>query len=98
MRTAPKTLIAVVAAGFGVLALPAVPAAAQSANVTIGQLEAQGFDVRVDRIGSAPLSECVVLDIRNPQEQTRPVRIGDRNRVVDIVVKRTVSVSLDCSR
>lgn len=101
MRTVPTTLIAVAAAGFGVLALPAVPAVAQSASVIIGQLEAQGFDVRVDRLGSAPISECEVVDIRNPQEQTQQVRVDgsrDRNRIVDIVVRRTITVSLDCSR
>ncbi|MEU0497700.1 hypothetical protein [Mycobacterium sp. NPDC006124] len=88
------------AAAIGTLALPAAPAnAADSAIVTIGQLKAQGFDVRVDRIGSAPLSQCVVTDVRNPQERTEFVdvdRIG-RDRVIPIVVARTITVSLDCS-
>jgi hypothetical protein len=69
--------------------------------VTIGQLEAQGFDVRVDRIGSAPIKQCEVTDVRNPQEQTKLVRVGgrgDRDRFVEVVVNRTITVSLDCSR
>lgn len=79
----------------------AIPAAADSPAVTIGRLEAEGFDVNVDRIGNAPLDECVVTNIRNPQEHTRLVRVeGRKNRdfFVPIVVRRTVTVSLDCTR
>lgn len=57
--------------------------------------------MRVDRVGSAPLDQCQVTSIRNPREQTRVVRIdgpGGRDRLVPVVVKRTVTVSLDCSR
>lgn len=89
-----------VAATFGVLVLPAIPAQAESAIVTIGQLEASGFDVKVDRIGSAPLDECEVTDVRNPQERTELVRVdgsGNRDRLVRVVVSRTITVSLDCS-
>ncbi|MGK2932080.1 MAG: hypothetical protein ACSLFD_04840 [Solirubrobacterales bacterium] len=96
-----SALIACKAAGFGMLALPAVPAAAESANSTIGQLEAQGFDVRVNRLGSGPLDECEVTDIGNVQEQKRLVNVegsGDRNSIVPIVVRRTITVSLDCTR
>ncbi|MDT5180257.1 MAG: hypothetical protein QOJ95_4455, partial [Mycobacterium sp.] len=88
------------AAVVGVLALPAIPAiAADSAIVTIGQLEAQGFDVKIDRIGSAPLNQCVVTDVRNPRERTEIVRVdgSGRDRVIPVVVARTVTVSLDCS-
>ena len=101
MRTASIITAAVAAAAIGTLALPPISAnAADSAIVTIGQLKAQGFDVRVDRIGSAPLSQCDVTDVRNPQERTEFVnidRFGGRDRVVPIVVARTVTVSLDCS-
>lgn len=88
-----------------------------SAIVTIGNLEAQGYTVNVDRVGSAPLEDCVVTDIRNPQEVTRWVRVGDDNggwhgdddehgwswlgnnnsELVEVVVKRTITVSLNCS-
>ena len=101
MRHTFSALIAFTAASFGVLALPAVPAAAESANSTIGLLEAQGFDVRVTRLGSAPLDECEVTDIGNVQEQKRLVNIegfNDRNSIVPVVVRRTITVSLDCSR
>jgi hypothetical protein len=100
MRTALSIQLALAAAAIGVLALPAIPAKAESAIVTIGQLEVQGFDVKVDRIGSAPLNECEVTNVRNPQERTELVRVngrGGRDRVIPVVVSRTVTVSLDCT-
>ena len=101
MRTASIITSAIAAAAIGTLALPPISAnAADSAIVTIGQLQAQGFNVQVDRIGSAPLSQCEVTDVRNPQERSEFIRVdrfGGRDRVVPIVVARTVSVSLDCS-
>ncbi|KAB7760837.1 hypothetical protein [Mycolicibacterium mucogenicum] len=99
MRTALITLIALTATA-AVLA-PAAPAAAESAIVTIGQLEAEGFHVNVDRVGSAPLDQCVVTSVRNPQEQTRLIRVdgpGNRDQIIRVVVRRTITVSLDCSR
>jgi hypothetical protein len=89
------------AAALGMLLSLASPAHAESAIVTIGQLEAQGFDVRIDRIGSAPLDQCVVTSVRNPRNQTQVVEI-DRGRgrdiLVPIVVNRTITVSLNCTR
>jgi hypothetical protein len=100
MRAALILATMAVAIG-GAIAAPAGSASAESAVLTIGQLEAQGFDVKIDRIGSAPLSECEVRDVRNPREQTEFVRVngrgGDRD-VVPVVVRRTITVSLDCSR
>jgi hypothetical protein len=89
--------------GSGIVAAAlslASPAGAESAAITIGQLEAQGFDVKVDRVGSAPLNQCEVVDVRNPRERTELVRVGGRGDrdLVPVVVKRTITVSLDCSR
>ena len=102
MRATLLTLIAVAAAACGLIVAPAGFASAGSndAIVTIGQLEASGYDVRIDRIGSAPLSECQVTSVRNPQEQTRLIRLDRRNgrdRFIEVVVNRTITVSLDCS-
>ncbi|MFY1621487.1 hypothetical protein [Micromonospora sp. WMMD736] len=93
-------LVGTAAAAAGMLLAPAASAATESAVTTIGLLEAQGFDVRVDRIGTAPLDECQVTAIRNPQEQKQFVRVdvGRRDRVIPVVVKKTITVSLDCSR
>ena len=101
MRATSLILAGIAAAACGALAAPAgFASAAESAIVTIGTLEAQGFDVKIDRIGSAPLSECVVTQIRNPRERTELRRIGGRGDrdLVPIVVERTITVSLDCSR
>ncbi|OBA99253.1 hypothetical protein A5662_15480 [Mycobacteriaceae bacterium 1482268.1] len=89
--------------GSGVVAAAlslASPAYAESALITIGELEAQGFDVKIDRVGSASLNQCEVVDVRNPRERTELVRVGGRGDrdFVPVVVKRTITVSLDCSR
>ena len=78
----------------------AATAQAESAVITIGQLEAQGFDVKLDRVGSAPLNQCEVTDVRNPRDRTELVRVGGRGDrdFIPVVVKRTITVSLDCSR
>ncbi|WP_319435474.1 hypothetical protein [Mycobacterium sp. RTGN5] len=93
--------VAGAAAALGMLLSLASPVYAESAIVTIGSLEAQGFDVKIDRIGSAPLDQCVVTSVRNPRNQTQLVEI-DRRRgrdiLVPIVVNRTITVSLNCSR
>lgn len=97
MRKAVMIMGALAAATIGAIAAPAAEASAESAASTINQLEAQGFDVKIDRIGSAPLSQCVVTDVRNPRDETRLVRVGGDN-LVPVVVKRRITVSLDCSR
>jgi hypothetical protein len=99
MRATLLILVALAAVACGLILAPAGIASAESAVATIGQLEAKGFDVKIDRIGSAPLSECVVTNVRNPRERTEVVPvIGGRDRdFVPVVVDRTVTVSLDCS-
>ncbi len=100
MRAVLLTLIALATAACGVILVPAGLASAESAIVTIGDLQAQGFDVKIDRVGSAPLSDCVVTNVRNPRNRTEFVPVlgdRDRNGVVPVIVDRTVTVSLDCS-
>ena len=75
-----------------------------NAWATIGQLEAAGYDVNVDRVGSAPYDQCIVTSVRNPQDITRTIRVdngrdkdGKRDfDLVEIVVRRTITVSLNC--
>lgn len=97
-------MLAASGAALGTILAPAGPASAESAIVTIGQLEAEGFQVIIDRVGSAPLGQCVVTSIRNPQVQTRLIRVERIGRngkkdfdLIPIVVRRTITVSLDCS-
>ena len=97
MRAMLLTLAALAAAACGVIAAPAaVASAAESAELTIAQLEAQGFDVKVNRIGSAPLDECFVTDIRNARDRTELVRRGDD--LIQVVAERNITVTADCSR
>jgi hypothetical protein len=102
MRAALLTLIALAAVAVGILLTPAGQASAESSSAitTIGQLEADGFTVNVDRVGSAPLSDCEVTSVRNPQRQTRLVPVNRSNGRVDfieVVTNRSITVSLDCS-
>lgn len=102
MRRTLLTLTALAATAGGLLVAPPGVASAESdsAIVTIGQLQAEGFTVNVDRIGSAPLSECQVTSVRNPQEQTRLIPVAgreSRDRFVEVVENRSITVSLDCS-
>jgi hypothetical protein len=100
MRATLLTLIALAAGACGLILAPAgLASAAESAVVTIGQLEAQGFDVKINRIGSAPLEQCVVTDVRNPRERTEFVPVlGDDRGVVPVVVDRNITVTVNCSR
>jgi hypothetical protein len=94
-----------VAAALGVALSPAGQAAAEDQNplIVIEQLRSAGYTVNIDRVGSAPLENCTVLSVRNPQQVTRPVRVLDRDGrsrdvdVIDVVVHQSISVSLDCS-
>ncbi|MGE2688628.1 hypothetical protein [Mycolicibacterium pulveris] len=95
--------VAAAVAAAGVLLAPASAAVAQpapSANAqqTIGQLEASGYDVVIDRVGSAPINQCIVTSVRNPQEvtQTFAVGKGKERELVTVVVSRSITVSLNC--
>src|SRR3954451_14782325 len=75
MRAASAMTGGIVAAGL--MLAPATIATAEpiapgGAYATIGQLEASGYDVNIDRVGSAPLDQCVVTSVRNPQDIPAP--------------------------
>lgn len=97
MRATLLTMVGLAAVACGLILTPAaIASAADSAQLTIAELEAQGFDVKVNRIGSAPLDECTVTDIGNARERTELVRRGDD--LIRVVAQRTVTVTADCSR
>ena len=97
MRATLLILAGIAAAACGAIVAPAAIASAQdSAELTIATLEAQGFDVKVNRIGSAPLDECVVTDIRNGRDRKEFVRRGDD--LIQVVAERNITVTADCSR
>ncbi|MDT5012336.1 MAG: hypothetical protein QOH57_3953 [Mycobacterium sp.] len=96
--------LAAAAVALGVIAAPAGLASAdqQSAQGTIDFWQQQGYKVNVDRVGSGPLQDCVVTGVRNPNTITRLVRVNSRgpgrSYLVPVIVSKTVSVSLDCSK
>jgi hypothetical protein len=97
-------LAAVVAGVCGAVAAPAVVASAEeTAQQVISRLQSEGYTVNVDRVGTAPLDQCVVTNVRNPQQVTQwvpyngPGRGGDRV-LVQVVTSQSISVTLNCSR
>jgi len=99
-----RTALMVAATVLGVTCGPAGSAAADPQNPwdVIGQLQLAGYTVNIDRIGSAPIGDCVVIGVRNPQQVTQPVVVGGHGRhddrdVIDVVVHQSISVSLDCT-
>lgn len=105
MRT-KWALVAATAAVCGVIAAPAGLASADdSAQDTINRLQREGYKVNIDRVGSAPLSECVVTSVRNRRTITSYWsidRIGidddyNINAFNPLVVGRSVSVTLNCT-
>ena len=96
------------AAALGVALGPAGQAAAeeQSPALVISQLQLAGYTVNIDRVGSAPIEECTVTEVRNPQQVTAPVTVVDGDGrhgyhgdvdVVDVVVHQSISVTLNCT-
>ena len=99
-----RLIFAVVAAGIcGAIAAPAgLASAEETAQETISRLQSEGYTVNIDRIGTGPLDQCVVTNVRNPQRVTQwvpysgPGRDGDRV-LVQVVTSQTISVTLNCS-
>jgi hypothetical protein len=78
----------------------AAPEQGGGASITINQLRAQGADVRISRIGNAPLEQCSVLGVRNQPTPRQPFVINDDDDINVFTVPQApkVTVSLDCSR
>jgi hypothetical protein len=68
------------------------------AQQTIDELESQGYDVHIDRVGTAALSDCTVVNVRNPRTITQTIVTGhNTNRKVETVVRsKSITVSLNC--
>jgi hypothetical protein len=83
------------AAGFVALAAPAVaaPAGPGSAQETIRLLEAEGFDVIVNRLSTAPLDEANVVSVGRGQSFTHSVA-GATNTLYGPATRSTVYVSV----
>jgi hypothetical protein len=97
-------LAALVAGVCGAIAAPAgLASAEETAQQVISRLQSEGYTVNIDRVGTAPLDQCVVTNVRNPQQVTQwvpyngPGRGGDRV-LVQVVTSQSISVTLNCSR
>jgi hypothetical protein len=97
---------AAIAGVVGTIAAPAGFAAAdeETAQQVISRLQSEGYTVTIDKIGTAPIDQCTVTSVRNPQNITQlvpyvgPVLGGsDRTFLVPATVSQTISVSLNCS-
>ena len=62
------------------------------------QMAGAGYNVVIDRVGSAPLGECFVTNVRNPQQvtQTIPVGEGKYREYITVVTSQSITVSLNC--
>ena len=98
------TLAAAMVGACAALAVPAgIASAEEDAQATINRLQDEGYTVNIDRTGSAPLSQCVVTNVRNPKTVQQwvpyigPGFNGDRPLVLE-TVSQSISVTLDCNR
>ncbi|MBN3510067.1 hypothetical protein [Mycolicibacterium nivoides] len=98
------TLAAVGVAVLGVMGgSTAIASAEETAQQVISRLQSEGYTVTIDKIGTAPLEQCTVTSVRNPQQVTQLVPyvgpgLGGDRILVPSVTSQTVSVSLNCQR
>ena len=62
---------------------------------TIAALEARGYKVILNRVGGAPMNDCVVTAIR-PGNEVTEMRSNVRDRTVERVLYTTIQVDAKC--
>ena len=89
---------AVAAAAVGFAAAANAAPSGVTAAQTVGQLRSQGFDVIVNKVGTAPLDRCVVDAVRPGQTFARmdSGAPGAMNDIVTTVTAKTVYVDVVC--
>ncbi len=101
------TLAAAMVGACAAMTVPAgIASAEEDAQATISRLQDEGYTVNIDRTGSAPLSQCVVTNVRNPktvQQWVPYVGPGGNDSAATArwcwqVVSQSISVTLDCNR
>jgi hypothetical protein len=93
------TACALAAAALGLTATAsAAPAGPPSVDTTISQLRAQGFEVIVNRVGTAPPEQCTVSAVRPGQTYSRTDSgvPGAGDDLVTTVISKTVYVDIRC--
>ena len=76
----------------------AAPSGSPSVNATVSQLRAQGFEVIVNRIGTAPADQCTLDAVRPGQTFSRTDTgvPGAGDDLVTTVTNKTVYVDVSC--
>ncbi len=97
MMPAIAGAIAVTALGFAGAA-NAAPSGPTTASQTVSNLQARGFHVILNKVGTAPLENCVVNAVRPGQTYSRTDSgaPGARNDIVTTVTAKTVYVDVEC--
>ena len=85
--------LTVVALGFPLSAL-AAPSGVGSAQDTVNTLESSGYQVVLNKVGTAPLDLCTVGAVRPGETIVRPVHNG--NNLVNQIVYQTVYLTANC--
>jgi hypothetical protein len=102
MKSFTLSVIAAGAIATAALGLAGAAAAAPSGGIdasqAVGQLQARGFDVIVNKIGTAPLDQCVVSAVRPGQTFSRmdSGAPGAMDDIVTTVTAMTVYVDVAC--
>jgi hypothetical protein len=83
---------------FGALLALAAPAQADTPVATINQLQSQGYNVTVNRVGNGTMDQCTVVGVRTtrPSSQFSLVDDDDFN-VFTTAPKPKAVVSLNCA-
>ena len=76
----------------------AAPSGPSSVDGTVSQLRSQGYQVIVNRVGTAPLDRCTISAVRPGQtfSHTDSGAPGAGNDIVTTVTDRTVYVDVAC--
>ncbi|HET7667961.1 MAG TPA: hypothetical protein VFK56_18225 [Mycobacterium sp.] len=102
MKSFVLPVIAAAAIAAGALgsagAAGAAPSGTVDASQTVGQLQASGFDVIVNKLGTAPLDRCLVSAVRPGQTFSRmdSGAPGAMDDIVTTVTAMTVYVDVVC--
>lgn len=91
--------LALLSGAFGfVSAATAAPSGPATATATIKELQASGYTVIVNRVGSASLDKCTVSAIRHGQTYSKADSgvPGAGNDVITQVLSMTAYVDLSC--
>ena len=76
----------------------AAPSGPSSVDQTVSQLRSQGYQVIMNRVGTAPLDQCTISAVRPGQtfSRTDSGAPGAQDDIVTTVTNKTVYVDVAC--